>query len=48
MELDNSRLAEGMDFTVSYIAIFYGIPGFKYEVKPFFEVEEALKILGIG
>ena len=47
-ELDNSRLAEGLDFTASYMTLFYGIPGFKYEMRPYFEVEEALKLLGMG
>ncbi len=47
-ELDNSRLAEGLDFTASYMVHFYGVPGFKYELKPYFEVGEALKLLGMG
>ena len=47
-ELDKSRLAEGLDFSASYMTHFYGVPGFKYEIKPNFEVEEALKILGKG
>jgi hypothetical protein len=29
-------------------SVFFGIPGYKYEVKPFFEVEEALKMIGMG
>ncbi len=47
-ELENSRLAEGLEFTASYMTHFYGVPGFKYEMKPYFEVEEALKLLGMG
>ena len=47
-ELDNSRLAEGLDFSASHVTIFYGVPGFKYEIKPYFEVEEALKLIGMG
>ena len=47
-ELDNSKLAEGMDFIANYYATFLGVPGFKYEVKPFFLVEEALKMIGMG
>ena len=46
-ELDNSRLAEGLDFNASYMVHFYGVPGFKYEMRPYFEVEEALKLLGM-
>jgi len=47
-ELDNSNLAEGLEFLGNYMTIFFGIPGFKYEIRPFFEVEEALKMIGLG
>ena len=47
-ELDNSRLAEGLDFTASYMTHFYGVQGFKYEMKPYFDVGEALKLIGMG
>ena len=47
-ELDNARLAEGLDATASYMTHFYGVQGFKYEIKPYFEVGEALKLLGMG
>ena len=46
-ELDNANLAAGLEFLGTYHAIFYGIPGFKYEFKPFFNVEEALKVIGM-
>jgi hypothetical protein len=47
-ELDNAKLAEGMDFLGNYYAIYFGVPGFKCEYKPFFKVEEALKMIGMG
>jgi len=47
-ELDNSRLAEGMEFLGNYMVGFFGVPGFAYEIKPFFEIEEALKMIGMG
>jgi hypothetical protein len=47
-ELDKSRLAEGLEFLGSYFATFFGVPGYKYEIKPFFNVEEALKMIGMG
>ena len=47
-ELDNSKLAEGMVFLGNYLTAFFGIPGYKYEIKTFFEVEEALKMIGMG
>ena len=46
-ELDKSRLAEGLEFLGSYFAFFFGIPGYAYEYKPYFELEEALKTLGM-
>jgi hypothetical protein len=46
-ELDKSRLAEGLEFLGSYFAHFFGIPGYAYEYKPYFELEEALKTLGM-
>ena len=47
-ELDKSKLAEGLEFLGNYYAIFFGIPGYRYEIKPFFNVEEALKMIGMG
>ena len=47
-ELDKSKLAEGYDFVGNYMATFFGVPGFKYEFKPFLDVEEALKMIGMG
>ncbi len=47
-ELDNSKIAEGMNFIGNYYAMFFGVPGFKYEIKPHFDVMEGLKMLGMG
>ncbi len=47
-ELDKSNMAEAYEFLGNYMAIFFGVPGFKYELKPFMEVEEALKMIGMG
>ena len=47
-ELDNSKLAEGMEFIGTYYAMFYGVPGFKYEIVPHFDVAEGLKMIGMG
>lgn len=47
-ELDRSRLADGMGFLGKYFSTFFGIPGYKYEFKPFFPVEDALKMIGMG
>ena len=47
-ELEKSKQGEGHEFLGNYMAIFFGVPGFKYEFKAFMEVEEALKMIGMG
>lgn len=47
-ELDNSRLAEGMKFLGNYMTIFFGVSGFTYEIRPFYHVDEALSMIGMG
>ncbi|MEX1297831.1 MAG: hypothetical protein AB1Z38_12415 [Desulfotignum sp.] len=46
-ELDNSRLAEGLQAIGESLAIYFGVPGYQYEIKPYFELEEGLSILGL-
>lgn len=46
-ELDKSRLGEGYEFIGNYVAMFFGVPGFRYEFKAFMDVEEALKMIGM-
>jgi len=47
-ELDKSKMGEGYEFVGNYLAIFFGVPGFKYETKPFLDVAEGLKMIGMG
>ena len=47
-ELDNDKLAEGMTAVSEYITGFFGVPGFSYEVKVSLEVEESMKMIGLG
>jgi hypothetical protein len=46
-ELENDRLAEGLQAIGESLAIYFGVPGYKYQVKPYFELEEGLSILGL-
>jgi len=46
-ELDNDRLAEGLKAIGESLAIYFGVPGYKYDLKPYFELEEGLSILGL-
>jgi hypothetical protein len=47
-ELDNSKIADGMEFLGSYMANFFGVSGFKYENRVFLEIKEALKTIGMA
>lgn len=47
-ELDNSNVAEGLEALGNYYAVFFGVQGFRYTIRPFFDVDEALKMIGMG
>lgn len=47
-ECDKSKMPETYEFLGNYMATFFGVPGFRYEYKPFMEVAEALKMIGMG
>jgi hypothetical protein len=46
-ELDNDKLAEGLKVLGESMAVYFGVPGYKYDLKPYFELEEGLNILGL-
>jgi len=46
-ELENDKLAEGLLAISESLAIYFGVPGYQYEIKPYFELEEGLGILGL-
>ena len=46
-ELENARLAEGLKVIGESMAIYFGVPGYTYDLKPYFELEEGLDILGL-
>lgn len=46
-ELDNSKLADGLEFLGNYMATYFGVPGFMYEINPYYEIDEALKMIGM-
>lgn len=47
-ELDNDKLSEGILAVTEYNATFYGVPGFTYEISASLEIEEGLKMVGLG
>lgn len=46
-EVDNSRLAEGLQAVSSSLAVYFGVPGYSYDIIPYYETEEGLRILGM-
>ena len=46
-ELENHRLADGLKAIGDSLAIYFGVSGYKYDIKPYFELEEGLSILGL-
>ncbi len=46
-ELENDKLAEGLLAISESLAIYFGVSGYQYEIKPYFELEEGLSILGL-
>ena len=46
-ELPNDKLAQGLTAVGDSMAIYFGVPGYLYEVKPYFELEEGLSMIGM-
>jgi len=46
-EYDPSKMAEAYEFLGNYYAHFIGVPGFTYTIRPWFEVMEAFKMIGL-
>jgi len=47
-ELDKFKLADGVEYVIDRYVTWFGIPGFRYEVTPYFEAQEALKLIGLA
>jgi hypothetical protein len=47
-EYDPSKMAETYEFLGNYYAHFIGVPGFTYTIRPWFEVMEAFKMIGLA
>ena len=42
-ELDRSKLADGFEYVMNSTAKYFGVPGFKHEIKVYAEAREALQ-----
>ena len=47
-ELNHDKLAKGLEYVTNRYSTYFGIPGFKYNIAPYTETYEALKIIGLG
>ena len=47
-EFDESRYAEAMNYLGERVASLFGVPGFTYSLKHWLEVQDALKMIGLG
>ncbi len=46
-EMENHRLPEGLVVIGESMSEYFGVPGYTYDIKPYFELEEGLGILGL-
>lgn len=46
-EVENARLAEGLSAVAESLAVYIGVPGYRYDIKPYFETEEGLNIINM-
>ena len=47
-ELDESKLALGIDYVTQRCVTYFGIPGYSYETNVYFEAQESLKLIGLA
>jgi len=47
-EFDQSKFSEAFQFIVNRYTKYFDVPGFTHSVKPWYEVKEAMKAIGMG
>jgi hypothetical protein len=47
-DLDETKLALGLDYVTQRCVNYFGIPGFTYEINVYFEAQESLKLIGLA
>ena len=47
-EFDESRYSEASKYLGERMTILFGVPGFTYSLKHWYEVQDALKMIGLG
>ncbi len=46
--LDETKLALGLDYVTQRCVSYFGIPGYTYETNVYFEAQESLKLIGLA
>ncbi len=47
-DLDETKLALGLDYVTQRCVNYFGIPGLTYEANVYFEAQESLKLIGLA
>ena len=47
-EYDQTKTKEAMEYVGNRLARYFGVPGYTYTAHTWFEVKEALKMIGLG
>jgi hypothetical protein len=47
-DLDESKLALGLDYVTQRCVSYFGIPGYTYDIGVYFEAQESLKLIGLA
>lgn len=47
-DLDETKLAVGLDYVTQRCVTYFGISGFTYEINVYFEAQESLKLIGLA
>jgi hypothetical protein len=46
-EIKKGKFENAMDYAIKRMTMFYDIPGYRWVIKPFLNIEEALKTIGM-
>ncbi|MBF0304016.1 MAG: hypothetical protein HQK73_13330 [Desulfamplus sp.] len=46
-EIENERMAEGLQALGNNMASYIGIAGYKYDIRPYYDLEEGLRVIGM-
>ena len=44
-EFDQTKLSEALQFASKGMVTYYGVPGFTYNIKPWIDVQEGMKLI---